>query len=210
MAPFGLSVPFIPVGPITPVHRTSTKLSDLIGKYTDWNVTLMTAISLAESGGDPTATHKNSDGSIDYGLMQVNSVHGYDPNCLLQAECNIDKAHDVWLSQGYSAWTTYKTGAYKLFNGKDSNVSTGVQSKAGAAVDAGKDAAGAVTGGINSVGDFIHWVTDASTWARVGKGVLGTTLIIVGVGGITLIIANKASNSPTVKSAVGAAAKIPK
>lgn len=33
------------------------------------------AIVGAESGYDPTATHLNNDGSTDYGMWQVNSVH---------------------------------------------------------------------------------------------------------------------------------------
>lgn len=191
-------------GPITPVSPKTKKLSELIGKYTDWNVGVMTAIALAESRGKVDAKHTNSDGSIDYGLLQVNSVHGYDPNCLLQAECNIDKAHEVWLKQGYGAWTTFNTGAYKLWTKKDTTVQVGMQSKASAAADAGKSA----VNGISSVGDFIHWVTDPSTWARVGKGALGSTLIIIGVGGVTLIVANKAANSPVGKSVAGAATKI--
>jgi hypothetical protein len=191
-------------GPVVPVSPTHTKLSVLIGKYTDWDVGLMTAIALAESGGKVDAQHTNSDGSIDYGLLQVNSVHGYDPNCLLKAECNIDKAHEVWLSQGYGAWTTYNTGAWKLFRNKDTNIQSGMQGKASAAVGAGKD----VVNKISSVGDLISWVTDPSTWARVGKGVMGSTLIILGVGGIVLIVANKAASSPVGKTVTGAATVI--
>src|SRR4029077_12090642 len=35
-----------------------------------------TAVALAESGGDPAATHTNTNRSVDYGLWQINSVHG--------------------------------------------------------------------------------------------------------------------------------------
>lgn len=34
------------------------------------------AVALAESGGNPNATNKNRNGSIDRGLWQINSVHG--------------------------------------------------------------------------------------------------------------------------------------
>lgn len=34
------------------------------------------AVAMAESGGNPNATNKNSNGSIDRGLWQINSVHG--------------------------------------------------------------------------------------------------------------------------------------
>lgn len=33
------------------------------------------AVAGAESGYDPTATHLNADGSTDFGLWQINSVH---------------------------------------------------------------------------------------------------------------------------------------
>src|SRR5690242_16936366 len=34
------------------------------------------AIVMAESGGDPLQESHNSDGSVDRGLFQINSVHG--------------------------------------------------------------------------------------------------------------------------------------
>lgn len=38
-------------------------------------LTVAVAVALAESGGASTATNRNSDGSIDTGLWQINSVH---------------------------------------------------------------------------------------------------------------------------------------
>src|SRR5262249_12728038 len=34
------------------------------------------AIAMAESGGNSTATHTNSNGTTDRGLWQINSIHG--------------------------------------------------------------------------------------------------------------------------------------
>jgi hypothetical protein len=71
----------------------------------------------AESHGNPNATNHNSNGSTDYGLWQINSVHqsllaGHnwrDP------QQNTDMAYAVWKGAGWNAWTTFRTGAYKQY-----------------------------------------------------------------------------------------------
>jgi hypothetical protein len=206
--PHAFTPPFSGPNIITPIHGEYKNLSDLIGKYTDWDTKIMTAVALAESGGNPKARHRNTNGTTDFGLLQVNSVHGFDSNCLLDPECNIDKAHDVWKQQGYGAWSTYNNKAYLLHMGQDKKVRVGTGTQADTAVDAVTAIPDAAKAGINGVGDFLHWVTDPSTWARIGKGALGTTLIVVGVGGIVLIVANKAGSSPTVQGAVMGATKV--
>lgn len=61
-----------------------------------------------ESGGRPNATHLNNDGSMDYGLMQINSIHrkrvGGDLNALLDPETNVRVAHDIFVEQGFTPW----------------------------------------------------------------------------------------------------------
>lgn len=73
------------------------------------------AVALAESGGNERAVSKpNANGTIDRGAWQINSVHTAilktgDPLVLAD---NARMAYAVWKSQGWNAWTTYKTGAY--------------------------------------------------------------------------------------------------
>lgn len=43
--------------------------------YQHVNPTVLRAIAWQESHGRPDALHRNADGSVDYGLMQINSVH---------------------------------------------------------------------------------------------------------------------------------------
>lgn len=71
----------------------------------------MAAIALAESGGDPNATHRNSDGTVDRGLWQINSSHGYGTSSL-DPNQNIKQAVGVYHSQGLTAWATFTSGAY--------------------------------------------------------------------------------------------------
>jgi len=99
------------------------------------------AVALAESGGNSGATHRNTDGSIDRGLWQINSVHGalstLNPLANAKAAVKISGGGRNW-----SPWVTFKTGAYKKFLGK----------AAAAAKKGGKGAKGSkVTGGQKAI-----------------------------------------------------------
>jgi lysozyme-related protein Hpa2 len=39
------------------------------------NPLILRAIAIVESGGRPDATNTNGNGSVDYGMMQINSIH---------------------------------------------------------------------------------------------------------------------------------------
>ena len=74
------------------------------------------AIAGAESGYDPAATHLNSDGSTDYGLWQINSIHAV---LLTQGDwrdpaANARMALAVWQAAGgsWSPWSTFTSGAW--------------------------------------------------------------------------------------------------
>ena len=71
------------------------------------------AVALAESSGDPTATDQDSNGTVDRGLWQINSVHrayspacDYDPACAARAAYAISQSGTDW-----SPWVTYDHGA---------------------------------------------------------------------------------------------------
>ena len=82
----------------------------------DGQVAVAVAIALAESSGHPAATNHNTNGSFDFGLWQINTVHG----ALLTtgAWCvpadNAAMAHTVWTRAGgsWTPWSTYNSGAY--------------------------------------------------------------------------------------------------
>lgn len=78
--------------------------------------TTMAAIAMAESGGNPRATNNNSNGTVDRGLWQINSVHGYKGN-MFNPLTNARAALKVYKKQGLGAWVVYNTGAYKKFMG---------------------------------------------------------------------------------------------
>lgn len=59
----------------------------------------------SESDLNPVRVNSgNSNGSIDYGIAQVNSVHGISKDELMNFYKNIDAAYKIYKSQGKSAW----------------------------------------------------------------------------------------------------------
>lgn len=74
-----------------------------------------TGIMYAESRRVVEATHRNSNGSTDYGLMQINSIHGYDAKRLTSDPLyNADAAHRIYQDAGntWGPWSTYHNGSY--------------------------------------------------------------------------------------------------
>lgn len=189
------------------------KLSTIAASaFSTGEVPVATAIALAESHGRVDARHKNSNGTEDLGIWQLNTVHGYSTNEQLQLVTdpyfNAKEAKKVKDSEGWDAWVTYKTGAYLLFMHHDANVA--VPHGPTQAIQDGVDSAGKAIGdatGLNAVGEALKVIastlgslSNPATWARIGKGALGGTLIIIGVGGTVIFIANKAAGSSAGKA----------
>lgn len=129
------------------------------------------AVALAESGGNPNAENKNTNGSIDRGLWQINSVHG--GLSTTNIEGNVKAAIKINKEQGWSPWTTYKTGAYKGF-------------LAVGAVQEGKLPSGIVGGGgILQEGEHKAEEITAGAWPKFGE--LGLNLILILAGAALLV-----------------------
>ncbi|MBW4717285.1 FG-GAP-like repeat-containing protein [Saccharothrix obliqua] len=82
--------------------------------------TLVTAvaIALAESGCNPSATGHNTNGTIDRGLWQINSIHTQFSNaCTYDPQCNANAAYAIYLGRNstFQPWVTYKTGKYRQY-----------------------------------------------------------------------------------------------
>ena len=89
--------------------------------FPEYSVPTMVCTSKYESSFNCDATHKNTDGSSDYGLMQINSYYwcsgdpsskynscGATCSSLLNCQSNANCAYTVWKQQGYTAWYGYK------------------------------------------------------------------------------------------------------
>lgn len=89
---------------------------EIVEKY-PWNSKIMLAIARAESGCNPKSDNSglNTDGTYDYGLFQINSVHGHSRSILANPAKNTEIAFKIWQSQGYRAWSVYNNGSYLKF-----------------------------------------------------------------------------------------------
>lgn len=138
-------------------------------------------IALAESSGRTDATHKNSNGSTDYGIFQINSVH----TALLNGQnwqdpaANAHMAYTLWSAAGnkFSPWTTWKTGAYMFFMSR----AQAAQKSGGAPVPAasGGDSQSTPAATDSNTDPAIANATSGSTWARMGLFVGGALLAFI-------------------------------
>lgn len=74
----------------------------LVQRYGDWDWDRMMRIVQCESHGDENAV--SPDGA-NVGAWQLNNSHGFSYEDATNPVISTDLAHDVWLSQGYSAWS---------------------------------------------------------------------------------------------------------
>jgi hypothetical protein len=78
------------------------------------------AVQRAENPrGDCEIYHYNSDGTLDWGYFQINTVHlkraGVNLRGLLDCKANIDFAYQLYTERGFEPWTTFRDGAYRRF-----------------------------------------------------------------------------------------------
>lgn len=63
-----------------------------------------------ESGGNTWAVDHDSNGTTDYGAMQINSIHARlvqgNLQTLFNPTTNIQVASEIWQHSGWCAWTT--------------------------------------------------------------------------------------------------------
>lgn len=75
---------------------------------------LAAAIAVAESAGNPFATNHNTNGSVDRGLWQINSVHSqYNPAKLMgEPLYNAKAAVEIFKGKGetFTDWATFNNG----------------------------------------------------------------------------------------------------
>jgi hypothetical protein len=64
--------------------------------------------------------HYNTDGTLDWGYFQINTVHlkrpGLNLRDLLDCKANIDFAYQLYRAKGdFTPWSTFNDGTYKRF-----------------------------------------------------------------------------------------------
>ncbi len=101
------------ISPLTPDQQYGC---NLFGK----DCATFLAIFRAESNYRHDAININSNNTVDFGCMQINSVHlkAIDTSKvnLLNCQQNIDVAFSIYQQQkGFGAWVAYTSGAYKQY-----------------------------------------------------------------------------------------------
>ncbi len=168
--------------------------------FTGADLDTAVAVAKAESSGNAGATHVNNNGSTDYGLFQINSVHSsllagknwQDPTV------NAQLAYSVFKSSGWGAWSTYNSGAYTKYLGTTgtAGATAGGSASAAASTTTGLLAIPGLTDLINAVTAFfigdpnrpgshgISFLLLPTTWVRVGAGIGGSVLLFMGLSAL--------------------------
>lgn len=169
------------------------------------------AVALAESDGRIDATNTNSDGTTDYGVWQINSVHAdeFTKHPQWWSVENADMAHDIYAAAGnkWTPWSTYTSGKYTSFllqatsaakNPDASNVVGGPGDTKTINVIPGVDSiAESLSGFTTALAGIAAWMGNAQNWERIGLVLVGGALV---VGALIMVSGNSVS---------GVAKKIP-
>jgi hypothetical protein len=219
----GLPVPPL-VPPVFPapaaddaaVKDEKVRASKLIHDHTGWrghDAFVARGVMGAESGFDPNVDN----GVCCIGLMQMNLNHAGSygiPKDKEKAKAwlkdpvnNLTSAYKLWQDTGWSpTWDTYVNGSYRLHMNEDPLITVKKGSLSGGVVDTVGAAADAALGPLDELASTL---LSKDTWFRVGKGVVGWNLLLIGTAGLALIVAVRVSKTAPVKSAVKVAKKIP-
>jgi hypothetical protein len=85
------------------------------------NCRLALAVQRAENAQGKCETyHYNSDGTLDWGYFQINTIHlkrpGVNLRDLLDCKANIDFAYQLYLEKGgFTAWSAFRNGSYRHY-----------------------------------------------------------------------------------------------
>lgn len=170
-------------------------------------VMLAVCIALAESSGRTDAVNRNTNGTGDYGVWQINDVHNekmpgrdrFDPDVNAQLMAMISSNGTNW-----QPWTTYNTGAYQQFMGQVTSELGGTAlvpgpSLGGVGVGGGNGFTASnaslvtnaqqVSSGMGAAVDalemFFRLITSAEGWIRILK--VGCGLIAIGTGVVLVV-----------------------
>lgn len=137
-------------------------------------------IALAESGGDPTKTNtKNTNGTTDYGLFQINSVH----TTLLKGanwqdpSANANMAYQLYAAAGnkFTPWVAFISGAYIFFMPR----AQAAQKGGGEPLPVGGTYSNAAGTPANAIDKATANATSGNTWTRIAEFVAGGALMLI-------------------------------
>lgn len=181
--------------------------------FTGSQVTIMTAIALAESGGQTDVTHRNTNGSTDLGVWQINDNANSDVLTMgdwRNPADNARMAFTIYKRQGYQAWSVFNSKTYAK------HLSTAATGASGAVTTLPTGIPNPVTGTV----DAVKFLTDPHNWLRLAMFGGGVSLVMIALFSIgwngappivktvaKAIVLKKAPLKGSTKTVAGAAAK---
>ena len=96
-------------------------------KSKDWPYFVAIRVAKSENAWNSTKSfdckriHANNNGSFDYGIFQINTIHRVDvetiynmsfEEAMTDCERNIDYAYKMWSTQSWIPWVSYQNGHY--------------------------------------------------------------------------------------------------
>lgn len=171
--------------------------------FPDGELVTAVAVSFAESGWNENATHRNNNGSVDYGLWQINSIHNFPEltsGAWRDPAVNAHLAYQVWKGAGWNAWSTHKptdpvgyarytaaipaAAAAVAAAGFPGAVASGAAGAPGDVLESGSGVAGDALSGAAAIAQkplaVLDFLTQPDTWVRISKIVIGGVLVMAG------------------------------
>lgn len=166
----------------------------LAGGFPRDKVATAVAVALAESGGNATATNRNANGSTDYGLWQINSVHSADlaSGDWRDPTANARMAFAVYSRQGWAAWYAWRNGRHLAFMGRGQLAA--INANANGAVFPiptpdipTPDVPNPVEGAkevLSTLDKILDVLGDKNFWIRAGMFAAGALILVAAIYGI--------------------------
>lgn len=157
-----------------------------------------TAVGLAESDGQTDIVSKpNDNGTVDYGLMQINSIHNPMAQNWRDPAVNVKMAKTIYDAakarglNGWQPWSTFNNGKYRLrmaeairgAQNPDTAYALGGDARAGGLASNGETP---ITQQYNDGPDFGDMLSNPETWWRVGYFVAGLTFLVIAASKMVL------------------------
>lgn len=149
--------------------------------FTGTGLTDIVAIVEAESSGNPEAINQNTNGSTDYGLAQINSIHGVSQSAMFDPAQNLAEAYS--LSDGgtnFAPWSTYNSGAYQKYLDEATGATSGIGASSTPAnpITAATSAGGSTTGSGASKAGASNTAGQSGAAGQAGSGSSVTTVAL--------------------------------
>ena len=139
------------------------------------DIAIAVAVALAESSGRTDAVNHNTNGSVDEGLMQINSVHTELTGNRFDPATNMRMAYAIKTRRGsWKDWSTFNSGRYAIFMPTATAAARGIDKTIPVTLPAGNVDSSVQSSSSSGFGKL----SDPHTWLRVATVLAGGVLVL--------------------------------